>query len=345
MLSIKVDCLDPYCAVDIVNEGFFLLHCLESYFKHKQKSKIIFHCICKSDAGEYFQINKSKVLTSRPYIDSETILSRIKLIWNERYMSRNAFQAIMQALILHDDAVTAKDENMILRTFWTATETLFAMPENGTDRDNVIHSLMYIVQKTYVLKVLRSTYASIIRCTDKGLLESELGIKGFYDFVLYYSKNKADSPEMKKLYAALKENVLLRTRIFNLRKELDDSKKVLEKLQKHEKKILWQLKRIYRARNLSTHAGITVDNVTYLVNNLHNYFDYALNFMLCKCENGDYVANVGTVVFEAKTDYSIFQEQLKNKKELNEQNCMSILFGPDQRLIDYNFEFSPNSRV
>lgn len=260
-------------------------------------------------------------------------------------MSRSAFSSIIHALTLHDEAVSAKDENVILRTFWTATETLFAMPEFSVDRDNVIYSLMYIIQKTYILKLLRYTYNEIVSCVGIRVLNSEFGITEFSGFLDYFSKYAADASEMKALYAKFGNNLLLRTRVYTLRKQLDDGKKILEMLQKHERKILWQLQRIYRARNLSTHAGITVDNVTYLVNNLHNYFDYALNFMICKCENGDYVASVGTVVFEAKTDYRIYLELLKKGNKLAESNDRDLLFGPDKRLINYNFEFAVDARI
>ena len=344
MLQVTISCHDPYCAWDIVNDAFYLLHCLEGYFKHKEKAKVIFDCICKDENGSYFPIKKSRVLTSRPYVEEDTVLSRVKLIWNEKHMSRSAFSSIIHALTLHDEAVSAKDENVILRTFWTATETLFAMPEFSMDRDNVIYSLMYIIQKTYMLKQLRYIYNEIVSCVSAKVLTSEFGIVDFSNFLNYYSKFAADATEMKALYAKFGNNLLLRTRVFSLRKRLDNGKKILEMLQKHERKILWQLQRIYRARNLSTHAGISVDNVTYLVNNLHNYFDYALNFMICKCENGDYVASVGTVVFEAKTDYQIYTELLKKSGELTESNVSDLLFGPDKRLIKYNFEFAVDSR-
>lgn len=344
MLRVTIRCHDPYCAWDIVNDAFYLLHCLEGYFKHKEKSKVIFDCIYKDENDSYFPIKKSRVLTSRPYVEEDTILSRVKLIWNEKHMSRSAFSSIIHALTLHDEAVSAKDENVILRTFWTATETLFAMPEFSMDRDNVIYSLMYIIQKTYMLKQLRYIYNEIVSCVSAEVLNSEFSIANFSDFLNYYSKFTADATEMKALYAKFGNNLLLRTRVFSLRKRLADGKKILEMLQKHERKILWQLYRIYRARNLSAHAGIAVNNVTYLVNNLHNYFDYALNFMICKCENGDYVASVGTLVFEAKTDYQIYIELLKKGGKLTESNVRDLLFGPDKRLIKYNFEFAVDSR-
>lgn len=345
MLKVTICCLDPYCARDIVNDAFYLLHCFEGYFKHKENAKVIFDCVCRDENGRYFPIKKSRVLSIRPYVDEETILSRVKLIWNEKHMSRSAFSSIIHALTLHDEAVSAKDENVILRTFWTATETLFAMPEFSVDRDNVIYSLMYIIQKTYILKLLRYIYNEIVSCIGIKVLNSEFGITDFSSFLDYFSNYAADAPEMKTLYSKFGNNLLLRTRVYTLRKQLDDGKKILEMLQKHERKILWQLQRIYRARNLSTHAGITVDNVTYLINNLHNYFDYALNFMICKCENGDYVASVGTVVFEAKTDYRIYLELLKKGDKLAGSNNRDLLFGPDKRLISYNFEFAVDTRI
>ena len=36
--------------------------------------------------------------------------------------------------------------------------------------------------------------------------------------------------------------------------------------------------------------------------NVHNYFDYVVNYIICKLENGHYIQNISALVFEAKTD-------------------------------------------
>ena len=75
------------------------------------------------------------------------------------------------------------------------------------------------------------------------------------------------------------------------------------------------------------------------VNHLHNYFDYVVNFILCKSENGDYVFSTSSVVFEAKNDNKIYEEILKKNEKLSSSNYVELLFGPDKNLVNYRFEY------
>ena len=72
--------------------------------------------------------------------------------------------------------------------------------------------------------------------------------------------------------------------------------------------------------------------------NVHNYFDYIVNYIICKLENGHYIQNISALVFEAKTDNQIHNEFLKKAGEITEENYLLALFGPDVNIIDYNFE-------
>ena len=104
-------------------------------------------------------------------------------------------------------------------------------------------------------------------------------------------------------------------------------------------KIDWQLKRIYRARNIATHIGQSLPNTQQLVNNLHAYFDYIVNYIVCKIENNDYVSNIASLVFEAKNDNMIHSTILQENHALNIDNYLLYLFGPDIKLEKYTFEY------
>ena len=61
--------------------------------------------------------------------------------------------------------------------------------------------------------------------------------------------------------------------------------------------------------------------------------------MLCKSENGDMIIDMSTLVLETKNDNKIHHEQLKSKAPLSESNYMQYLFGPDNNLVNYKFEY------
>lgn len=336
MVSYKTNALDPYGALEFVEKKLNLLQTFVGYFKHREEQKIFFDVIQKEN-NNYFPIKARKIIPNRPYIDEKRIEQRIVKIIDGGNMSSKTAKSIVSALGMHLEAITCKNEGIMLRTFWTATEALFLDPVTSGERESATYALLRILEKTYLLKILRTIFAQIQVATQKKELEN-IKIDNFKDFLIFYCCNDPDGEEFKKLTGLFEKHPLLRFRIYSLRKELIDSKHIKEKIEQHNKKIYWQILRIYRTRNLSTHAGINMQYINEVLFNLHNYFDYVVNYIICKLENDEYITDVSTVVFEAKTDNLIHLEMLKEKAELSKDNCFELLFGPDKSMILYEYE-------
>lgn len=331
------DSLDPYtAALDFENQIRFL-QSFSRYFKHFNYSKQIFRMLLQDDTGLYHDLKLPNRYKKRPFISQNIIDSRIENILNAKSMGYSALNSIALAVAMHAEALDSRNTTTLLRTFWTALETLFSNPSLNSIKENVINSVCPIIQKTYLLKVLRIIYAQLLAATDTTRL-SELGIVSFSTFVEYYASFEANSDEMKNIYGLLSNNPLLRTRLFEERNILKTGNSIGELLDKHAEKIQWQLKRLYRIRNIATHLGTEISGSDIAVNHLHNYFDYVVNYMLCKSESGDWISNISAVVFEAQNDNRIHREMLKNTSSLSKNTYMDFLFGPDLRLMSYQFE-------
>lgn len=331
------DSLDPYtAALDFENQIRFL-QSFSRYFKHFNYSKQIFRMLLQDDTGLYHDLKLPNRYKKRPFISQNIIDSRIENILNAKSMGYSALNSIALAVAMHAEALDSRNTTTLLRTFWTALETLFSNPSLNSIKENVINSVCPIIQKTYLLKVLRIIYSQLLAATDTTRL-SELGIVSFSTFVEYYASFEANSDEMKNIYGLLSNNPLLRTRLFEERNILKTGNSIGELLDKHAEKIQWQLKRLYRIRNIATHLGTEISGSDIAVNHLHNYFDYVVNYMLCKSESGDWISNISAVVFEAQNDNRIHREMLKNTSSLSKNTYMDFLFGPDLRLMSYQFE-------
>lgn len=336
MISYKAKALDPYSALEEVESYFNLLQIFTGYFKHKSEQKLYFDVIQKL-GNRYHPIKLRKIIPNRPYTEEDIINRRISKILESGSISDITMHSILSALSMHLDAINCRNDETMLRTFWTATEALFFDPSASGEREAPTYALSHILDKTYLLKVLRTIFAQIKDYIPKEDLEG-LGVDSFLHFLEFFSEYEPDSAEFKKLTSLLGYHPLLRSRVYNLRKELSDSKHIREKLVLHNKRVLWQILRIYRTRNLSTHAGITMPYIKDILFNLHNYFDYVINYIICKIENDEYINNISTIVFEARTDNQIYMEQLKEKQTLKKENCLALLFGPDKDMILYEFE-------
>ena len=199
-------------------------------------------------------------MNKRPYVQQEIIDLRIKNILQAKSMGIDAFMLLTQAIEMHAEAFDARGTTTLLRTFWTALETLFSNRTPNSSRENVVNSLLPIIQKTYILKKLRAVHSQLCNTIGQQQLQ-ELGIANFEEFVRYFSAHAENSTEMKKIYGCLSQNPLLRTRLFSLRKVLADGKSIAAFLDSHETRIRWQIKRLYRMRNIATHLGVEVPGI------------------------------------------------------------------------------------
>lgn len=327
--------LDPYNAIAQFNNYINFIQSFSIYFKHHRLNRQIFKILMKKDDGKYVEISERSKLLKRPYITQEQIDSRIEDILNAESLSREAFISLTEAIIMHSEALESQNMNTLVKSLWTALETLFSNLGTNEVKTNVIDSTLAIIQKTYILKVLRSIYKQIMESIsneDAKIIQ----IETFEKFVEYFSSNT--SQNMRPLYEKIGENILLRTRIDSLRNDWNDGRKILKYLENHETKIKWQLQRIYRTRNMATHLGMEMYYSDIVVNHLHNYFDFVCNFLICKISHRDYISNIAAIVFEARNDNTIHKEMLKSEQELCKENYMEYLFGPDNRLVKYEFE-------
>lgn len=337
MLSCKAEDVDPYSAFESISRTFDLAQCFEGYFKHKAEKRIFFDILLVSNS-KYIPIKLRRIIPNRPYIDQAVIDKRIDTMMRSDSCPIDVVISIIKAMDMHLDALNCKNAQTMLRTFWTALEALVFTSDEAEQKESTEFALLHIIQKTYILKQFRLIYEQLtVAITDSDFWK-EMGVENFAQFVSSFMSSQADDEGFKKYTAQLSTNPLLRTRIYRFRKELSTAKNILKKTENHKEKVSWQIDRIYRTRNLSTHAGVSMPYVNEILFNVHNYFDYVVNYIVCKLENGHYIQNISALVFEAKTDNQIHNEFLKKAGEITEDNYLHALFGPDVNIIDYNFE-------
>jgi ferritin-like metal-binding protein YciE len=128
------------------------------------------------------------------------------------------------------------------------------------------------------------------------------------------------------LYDSLRDFHLLRYRAFRLSEMLSNRRKLRELIALHEKKVAWQIRRIYRTRNLIVHSGrVPPPYIDTLVENGHDYLD-SIVFEVMRISCGPYSATSIEQVFEiAKIRYKDFARKLADEGPLTSSNCEFLL--------------------
>ena len=284
-------------------------------------------------------IKRAMEMRPKTLVDKD-YAARTAAVLKKMRMSRTMFHTFLKAAEFHSDALNkTTNDNYTLVILWTALEALFVDNSTNTQKSKlVIDGLIAIIQRTYVVKTIKWFQYDLIRhlreFSPQTISKYHLDdLRTFVD-VLFDPNQKQAVVDICK---AIENNLLLRSRVYYI---VDvcckNSQSILDWLEKHQKKVEWQIKRIYRTRNIIVHTGNRVPYVSYLVDNLHNYIDFILNFIICKSWHGDNILDIKSLIAEVKTDneihYKLLHDDLTAKTS---ENILKNLFGPSSNILEY----------
>ncbi len=174
-------------------------------------------------------------------------------------------------------------ENQLL-SLWTAIETLLP-PPNTKDSiiKNLVRSIEPLLGRRYIQKLIEDTVLSIKNSTDPGDINKIFSnlpaeLDEFEKFSALLAISKYDSL-LAELCKTVNRNPLLIQRIFQLTQKIQNSKTIYKLIRAHNRRLNWQLKRIYRSRNLITHKGKRTAYIPQLLENTHCYYDLVINLI------------------------------------------------------------------
>jgi hypothetical protein len=212
------------------------------------------------------------------------------LIRNLALRFGGSFHKFNRIVDLHGICVTNEVPENQLLNLWISLETLIPSHLGKNKINNVVHALDPFIRMTYIRRLLdRATFDLTIwnRYVARNILKRVPGGKGVklpVKLLLLLSLAE-NEPLRTELYGKLKDFHLLRFRLHSLSQTLRAPDKVKALLDEHSKKVAWQLRRIYRTRNLLVHAGRTPSYLGTLIENGHDYLDLVLNeVMQHSCE-------------------------------------------------------------
>ena len=203
-------------------------------------------------------------------------------------------ERVSVALEQHAIALRASDDRTKLLSAWTGLETLVSGARDSSDEagkrasviDRVASAVVPIVAWRTLDQII--TYLAIsVRFYAKSR-RLELPSPPFEDSKKFVSPEDMmtalvapnNSAPIVGLLEAVGEHPLLCNRVFVAWKLFNSAKAVAHKLERSSKTIGWQLRRIYRARNLLVHEGIVVPELSALAGHAELYFLLALGRVL-----------------------------------------------------------------
>lgn len=293
--------------------------------------------IYTSDQKDFGIVSKAKSpVLKRPDQPLESLPNLIKktisTVTSEN-LKKESIQRLLRAFLRHNAAIKATAPESQLLEFWSAIEVLFPPKEVDTDRIiQITNSLIPYLFYEYAAKLATDLYFSLKRSriseTLNELQKVPEGESNVEKCLALISVNSNETIRAK-LYSLLSHHPLLKNRIYYLSQKFSSADIVAKTLDAHNRRISWQIMRIYRARNLIIHSGKTLPYINILVENLHNYLDRALDVLNEEIYRSTHSITLDQISLEIKLKMESHIRRLRNfgKTECTPDNYKQILFG------------------
>jgi len=249
-------------------------------------------------------------------------------------LGEKSFRKFNRAIELHGQAVSNRVPENQLLNIWISFETLIEGSKNKSKIESIIDGITPFLTLTYLRRIFRYIAKALKRWdgskfkTFLSELPSDVA-SGIEEKTALLITGEEFEDNRNRLYAELSKFPLLRFRIFSLHEKLKDAKKISNFILRHEIKIKWHIRRIYRARNLIVHEGAIDRNIEILIENAHSYFDAFTNGLIYLVLEGKQIKSIEEGIREAQLLEEFWLKKLKemDTNKVNSNNYKILLFG------------------
>lgn len=277
---------DPYTARKKAENNLKLASTLLSLYHHKQEAAWSAENIVISEHGEKIQTKSSINPMHRcKDLPQEHASQRLEEFMNDFRMRGDSFSKFIRSAQLHSMALqTNAVENQILN-LWIAIESLIpdeSKKEEDTTIEHIVNSITPFLNINYIEDLVRNLIKDLLRWNQPRTISllrtinNEDNAKSFA--ILTISQEHARSIEQYKL--ELSQFPLLKERFEYVQNLIATPSSIYQALKNHAERINWQIKRIYRTRNLIVHTGKTPPKTNILVEHAHIYLDTVINHLI-----------------------------------------------------------------
>ncbi|WP_434987474.1 hypothetical protein [Pseudomonas protegens] len=310
-----------------------IIQTLIGLYHHKESPKHITDCLVKnSETGVCTRIFKHtnpmhKCRDAIPAVASKKLSSFMTTF----SLKPESFSKFHRSAELHSLALASDSIENQMINLWIALESLVPSNTNKDTAqiDHLSNSIMPFLNLEYTNKLLTRFSKDLLywnhKLTRKIFKSIEAqGAVSKTAHLLALQKYQELRTELENSFG---DYHLLRDRYEHLLRLLSSPKNILEMLDGHAKRVAWQLRRIYRARNTIVHDGSTPSYTEVLVENTHDYLDSVMRWIMALASSKNTIHTVAQGFKMVELNYIAYKNQLSVKDlTFTEDNIDSLMF-------------------
>lgn len=232
-------------------------------------------------------------------------------------LEKNSFNIFARSAELHSLALKSDSNENQMLNLWISLESIIP-----ACNDEKISSIEHIVNSTIPFLNLSYYQTLVARLTsdlfnwNRGQTKKILKKISGDNQVVKVAKLLAID-EYQDLRNDLKNSFndfhLLKDRFEYLEHVYSSPKNMLDGLESHTTRIGWQIRRIYRARNMIVHSGTTPSYIEMLIENIHNYLDHVIRKIIDLASDAQKILSIEQAFVLTKMTYKSLGDTLSKK--------------------------------
>lgn len=330
----KISARDIYNARASAEQRLKLCSTVLSIFHHKDNPNWLPQCVVRRTEDEQCNLVTKPINSMHKCTDLVQTVARkhLQLFLSNFSLELDSFAKFLRSTQLHSMALgSGTEENQILN-LWIALESLVPSESKSEDVSNIEHivgSLMPFLNFGYIERLLNNLVKDLLRwnaAATKKALKAVPGRK-FTDKLAKLIVLPDYEQVRDELEAAFRDFHLLRDRFCHFRNILASPEKLIEALDAHKLRLEWQIRRIYRTRNIIVHSGHTPGYVHPLIEHTHDYLDTVLSSLVKLASKPKLIDSVGQGFKLASLQYATYYKKLSEKGlSFTAENMDALLF-------------------
>ncbi|WP_334052358.1 hypothetical protein [Burkholderia cepacia] len=219
-------------------------------------------------------------------------------------------------------------ENQLI-SFWSAIEVLLSDPQEGP---RITHYEKLIVPCIAFRHARRQTYAiyqSLLlhyRKRFRNLVatvatDSLGGSFKTFAYAMFLPEHSAWRDELCKM---LERNPLALHRVWKLNSDYKNHKNIFRAISDHDRRVSWQIHRIYRSRNQLVHSGRMPSYLESLILNLAEYYRSATSTIIRRATAESKESDIDQIVYEIGIRYGIYKNYFESSPQNQEVSTKDI---------------------
>lgn len=324
---------EPYVVKAMADKKIETIQTLIGLYHHKESPKSITECLVRNSAtGKCYKVAKLTNPMHKCHDATQTVASKKLSIFMKAFaLKKESFNKFHRSAELHSLALASESIENQMINLWIALESLIPSKDNDdiAQIEHISNSVMPFLNLEYIRKIL-TRFSKDLLYWNRGLIKSiykRINAQG----VVSKTAHLLALPEYEALRSELEssfgDNHLLRDRYEHLVSLVSSPKKISTTLDVHAKRVAWQLRRIYRARNMIVHDGSTPSYTEVLIENTHDYLDTVMKWLMALASSANTIHTVSQGFKMMELNYISYKEALSEKNIVfNKDNVDLLLF-------------------